>query len=363
MKKKPVESSLTPSKPPASSPVLSKTVESSLLPSMTRRVKRRAVATGEIRLPAVPGMVDEYVVICDELFNSLGVKFSEEELTHLRGVLEGQMTAAYAASPRSDIVIFYEAPVGLTLNYRVEIRWFTVGEAYNNWVATREPPLFGTEPDARVVALAAEVGDPAVSPVLDIGAGTGRNSLALARRGHPVEAVEMTEKFAEILNGDAQREGLNVKVIQRDVFETTSDLRTDYRLILLSEVVSDFRNADQLRQLFELAANCLAPGGYLLFNIFLPRDGYTPDDSARQLGQQCYTSIFTHAELAAANSGLPLHRVADDSVYDFEKTHLPAESWPPTSWYANWVSGQDVFDVPREDRPIEMRWLVYRKDG
>jgi hypothetical protein len=25
------------------------------------------------------------------------------------------------------------------------------------------------------------------------------------------------------------------------------------------------------------------------------------------------------------------------------------------------VSGRDVFDLPREDRPIEMQWLVYQK--
>lgn len=330
---------------------------------MTRRLKRRAVASGEIRLPAVPGMLDEYAQMCDDLFNSLGVSFSPDELAHLRGVLEGQLTEAYTASPRSDIVINYQAPVGLTLSYTVSARWFTVGEAYDNWVATREPPLFGTEPDSRVMALAAELGDPAGCPALDIGAGTGRNSLALARRGHPVDAVEMTEKFAEILGAESQREGLAVRVLRRDVFETTDDLRTDYRLILLSEVVSDFRNADQLRQLFELAAHCLAPGGDLLFNIFLPRDGYTPDDAARQLGQQCYTTIFTHQELAAAGSGLPLHMVADDSVYEYEKAHLPAEAWPPTSWYANWVNGQDVFDVPIESSPIEMRWLVYRKAG
>jgi hypothetical protein len=61
--------------------------------------------------------------------------------------------------------------------------------------------------------------------------------------------------------------------------------------------------------------------------------------------------------------GLPLSLVADDSVFDYEKQHLPEGAWPPTSWYAAWVSGQDVFDVPRERSPIEMRWLVYRKEG
>ena len=338
-------------------------VESSLRSSMTRRLKRRAVAKGEITVPAVPGMLDEYVTMCEDLFISLGVHFTAEELSHLRDVLEGQLVRAYDESPRSNIVIEYESPVGLTVNYRVAARWFTVGEAYNNWVATREPPLFGNEPDSRVMALAAEAGDPAGSPILDIGAGTGRNSLALARRGHPVDAVEMTEKFAEILGGEAQRDGLGVRVLQRDVFETWDDLRTDYRLILLSEVVSDFRNAEQLRQLFELAANCLAPGGELLFNIFLPRGDHTPDDAERQLGQQCYTTIFTRSDLAAAELGLPLQLVADDSVYEYEKANLPADAWPPTSWYAAWVNGQDVFDLPMDQSPIEMRWLVFRKTG
>jgi tRNA1(Val) A37 N6-methylase TrmN6 len=39
--------------------------------------------------------------------------------------------------------------------------------------------------------------------VLDIGGGTGRNALALARRGHPVDVVESTSKFADMIRADA----------------------------------------------------------------------------------------------------------------------------------------------------------------
>ena len=263
--------------------------------AMTRRLLRRSVTRGEITLPAVPGMLDEYVQTCDELFTSLGVRFTAAELAHLRTVIEGQVAAAFSASPRSDIVITYDSPVGLTVNYHVTAKWFTVEGAYDNWVATREPPLFGTEPDARVWALAGEADSPSTFPILDVGAGTGRNTLALARRGHPVDAVEMTPKFADLLRSGAQQESLDVRVIERDVFETLQDLRSDYQLILLSEVVSDFRTVDQLRGVFELAAHCLAPGGRLVFNILLPRHTYLPDPAARELGQQCYTSIFTDA--------------------------------------------------------------------
>jgi SAM-dependent methyltransferase len=276
-------------------------------------------------------------------------------------VLEGQLAEAYANSPRSNIVISLDAPVGTVLNYHVKAEWWTVEGAYENWLSTRKPPLFGTEPDARVWALASQAPEPTLHRVLDIGGGTGRNSLALARRGHPVDVVEMTPKFAELIRADAEKESLNVRVIERDIFATEDDLRRDYGLILLSEVVSDFRSAQQLRAVFELATQCLVGGGHLVFNAFLARPGYSPDDAARELGQQCYTTIFTAEELSSAASGLPLQLIADDSVYEYEMAHLPQGAWPPTSWYADWVSGRDVFDLPREECPIEMRWLVYQK--
>ncbi len=126
---------------------------------MTRRFYNRSEVTGEITLPAVPGMIDEY-----------------------------------------------NAPVGPTLNYQVKAQWWTVEGAYENWVETREPPLFGTEPDARVWAPANEAADPTTHRVLEIGAGTGRNALAPARRGHPVDVVELTPKFADMIRSDAERE-------------------------------------------------------------------------------------------------------------------------------------------------------------
>jgi SAM-dependent methyltransferase len=221
--------------------------------------------------------------------------------------------------------------------------------------------LFGTEPDARVWALANEAADPTTFRILDIGAGTGRNALALARRGHPVDVVEMTPKFADLIHLEARRDSLDVRVIVRDVFATKDDLRQDYQLILLSEVVSDFRTTRQLRSLFELAAYCLAPAGRLVFNVFLPCGGYTPDDAAREFGQQEYTTIFTRHEVSAATAGLPLELVADDSVYDYEEANLPEGAWPQTSWYADWVSGLDVFTIDRDMCPIEMRWLVFQK--
>ncbi len=330
----------------------------SLRPAMTRRLLRRAVTSGRIRLPAVPALLADYQALCERSFAALGVTFNAEQQARLKSVLAGQLTAAYAASPRAEIVIAYESPVGLTVNYTVTPQAVSLGETYDHWVATREPPYFGTTADARVIALAAEAPSPGACPVLDIGAGTGRNALALARRGHPVDAVELSGKFAAILREEAGRESLAVCVIERDVFASLDDLRHDYGLVVLSEVASDFCTTGELRRMFEIAAACLAPGGRLVFNVFLPQVGYTPDTAARELGLQVYTSIFTYPEVAAAVAGLPLSLVADDPVHDYEQQNLPAGAWPPTTWYADWLSG---LDVPRQESPTAMRWLIWRK--
>ena len=321
------------------------------------------MAEGQIRVPAVPGLIDEYTQLCNTICAGLGVPYTPEQSIQLRRVLEAELAKAFKSSQRSDVLISFQVPFGTGLNYRVEAEWRTIEADYDNWVVTRPPPLFGTEPDARVSALAAEAADPTTHRVLDIGAGTGRNALALARRGHPVDAVEMTPKFADILRSEAESESLDVRVIQSDVFTAMEGDHEEYQLMVLAEVVPDFRTTRELRGVFELATECLASGGHLVFNAFLARPGYTPDSTARELGQQCNTMIFTRDEVAEAVADLPLELVGDDSAYEYEKAHLPEGAWPPTGWFEGWASGLDIFDLRREDSPIELRWLVYRKSG
>lgn len=329
--------------------------------AMVRKLDRRIACEGKITLPAVPGMAEDYAERCERVFAACGRHLNASERQQLLNILEAQLKDAFSQSQRSNITISYQAGIAGLLNYNIAPQHFSLEQAYENWVATRQPPYFGVEPDARVLALAGAMDNPRQSRVLDIGAGTGRNALALARLGHPVDAVELTPKFAELLGQTAQQESLPVRVVCKDVFAASSDLAQDYQLMLLSEVVSDFRTTTQLRSLFELAAHCLAEGGQLVINCFVTREHYSADDAVREFAQQVYTGIFTPGELAHATHGLPLQLESDDSVLDYEKANLPAKAWPPTPWYAEWVSGLDAFDMQREDCPVDMRWLVYRK--
>jgi precorrin-6B methylase 2 len=334
---------------------------SSMHDAFTRRLLRRVTAEGKIVLPAVPSAVDEYVKTVTNIFAGAGVQYTAEETALLKTRLEAELAKAFKASSRSVVIVLFHCPFGTVLNYRLTSEWMTIGADYDNWVELREPPLFGTEPDARVCALADEAADPATHRILDIGAGTGRNALAMARRGHLVDAVEMTPKFAETIRSEAQREALDVRVIEEDLFVAVEGVEAEYHLIIVSEVVPDFRNTAQLRELFELAARLLAPGGRLVVNTFITRPGYTLENAAQEFGQLSNTMMYTQDEVVQAVAQLPLELIADDSAYEYEKTHLPPGSWPPTGWFDGWANGLDIFDLQREESPIELRWLVYQK--
>lgn len=329
--------------------------------AMTRKLDQRIACEGKISLPAVPSMAEEYAERCERIFAACGRHLNAPERQQLLSILETQLKDAFARSQRSNITITYQASIAGLLNYTIAPQHDSLSQAYERWVETRQPPFFGVQPDAQVMALAKAMDKSTASPVLDIGAGTGRNALALARMGYRVDAVELTPKFAELLGQTAQQESLAVRVICEDVFAAQEQLRSDYQFILLSEVVSDFRTWAQLRSLFELAASRLTEGGQLVINCFVTRAHYSADDAVREFAQQVYTSIFTPDELAHATQGLPLRLESDNSVLDYEKANLPRKAWPPTPWYAEWVSGMDAFDLPREDCPVDMRWLTYRK--
>lgn len=150
---------------------------------------------GESSCRAVPGMVDEYVRMCETMFAALGTRSTPSNGITCRKSCKQRRKRRFRAR---------RAHTSSSAMRCRSAASSTTGSAPNgsrskrgtSWVALREPPLFGTEPDARVWALAARppIGE---LPGARHRSGTGRNSLALARRGHPVDAVEMTPLFAD----------------------------------------------------------------------------------------------------------------------------------------------------------------------
>ena len=333
--------------------------------AMLRRLPRRSAASGQVIWPAVPGLLDHYVRALGAIFASVGRTFSEAELGVVRENMQKHIGPAFAASPHSRLIVDYrtQAPPSTALDYTISHQVVTMAEKYEEWVAERKPPLFGAHPDAKVMRLAESLGAPQDVTVLDIGAGTGRNTLPLARAGFAADAVELAPALAAVLREEIGKASVSVRVFEGDALDPALGIPAGhYRLVVLAEVVaSHFRTTAQIRSLLERSVEWLAPGGLLLFSAFLSSSGYKPDAVSRELSEVMWCCVFTRRELEEAAEGLPLTPVSDESAFEFEHEHLEKAAWPPTGWFIEWARGQDLFDIPADKSPLELRWVVYRK--
>lgn len=345
------------------------------IPSLTNRnllktaiqekLKSLTIARGELILPCVPALLDDYVRQIEGLLQNLGQHLQPEEISTLRQALSSQLAEGFQASPNAHLIISYQPPhavsglsQGVKLDVKVKIE--SLESHYHNWIATREGPLFGSYADAKVMKIASQLGNPENVPILDIGAGVGRNTLALARQGYPVDAIELTPEFAQKLAIAAEAEELPVNVIEGNVLDPMLRMAAaHYKLVAIAEVVSHFRDLNQIRLLLAKVSDALQPGGLLLFSTFLAVEGYEPDEVVRQLSQTAWSYILTRLELTSAMADLPLKIISDESVFEYERQHLPPEAWPPTPWFPSWTRGRDLF--PTETSPMELRWILCQR--
>jgi SAM-dependent methyltransferase len=153
------------------------------------------------------------------------------------------------------------------------------------------------------LALAADAGRAGhPGSVLDVGAGTGRVALALARAGHPVSAVEIDPVLLGALRDRAA--GLAVEATTADgrTFELT---RHDHDLCLVPmQTIQLLRGSAERRSLFERARDHLRPGARLACAIVTDVEtfdsragGLGPSPELARIGGDLYVSRPVRLEL------------------------------------------------------------------
>ena len=346
--------------------VNTKNPNSSTTPNFLKIVNQYTQVNGEMVMPCMPSFLNIYMAKLEKLFISIGKDFrdfSKDDLSVLRKLLQENLVAGFKHSPLSKIVIKYESVTSPNtgVNYNIAYSLTSIAEQYQNWVDTRTPPLFGNQPDAKVIDTIAQLGELSQLKTLDIGAGTGRNTLPLAKLGCQAEALELAPALVQQLKKDALAQGLNVKAIEGDILDPQLDLQADtYNLIVCAEVVaSHFRNVEQIRVLLEKVSKSLCHGGLFLFNLFVVNDSYLPTAIAREFSEVVWSSLFTNQDLDLAFAKLPLEIISNESVFEYEHSHLAPEDWPPTGWFEHWAKGKDLFRF--EESPMELRWVLCRR--
>jgi SAM-dependent methyltransferase len=101
--------------------------------------------------------------------------------------------------------------------------------------------------------------------ILDIGCGTGRHSIELARRGYSVVGIDLSKSQLKRAQEKASEQNLKIVFQKRDARKLTFSHEFDLG-IMLCEGAFPLMETDEMNfQILRNAANALKPGGKLIF--------------------------------------------------------------------------------------------------
>jgi SAM-dependent methyltransferase len=115
-------------------------------------------------------------------------------------------------------------------------------------------------------------------PVLDVGCGSGRVALHLARRGHEVWGLDRDPELVSALNARARAETLDVQAVEADARDFR--LHASFGLVVAPMQLVQLLEGEAGRARFlRCAAAHLAPGGVLAAALVDPSEAETPEES------------------------------------------------------------------------------------
>jgi 2-polyprenyl-3-methyl-5-hydroxy-6-metoxy-1,4-benzoquinol methylase len=149
---------------------------------------------------------------------------------------------------------------------------------------SRSPAFFGAAPDS---LLADHLGlISSEKPLLDVGAGQGRNALYLARLGYRVDALEPSNAGAAQISAAAAQTGLAIDVINQRFEDFRRPAR--YGAVLVFGLIPDLTRG-QVTALLERAAEWLASGGLAFLTGFTTEDpSFATWSSFRRAGRNSF---------------------------------------------------------------------------
>jgi len=175
-----------------------------------------------------------------------------------------------------------------------------------------------------------ELAAAAGGPVLDVGCGTGRVALDLAREGYHVLGVDIEPAFVAALRERASNRGLEASAEVSDVLDL--EVRGEFALVLMPmQTIQLLAGADERRAALEGMRESLAPRGLIAIAIVSGRLGTDSPDfelgrplpDVGEVDGWIYSSLPT--ELRASDGRIVISRLRQVVTPDGDLTDEPAE--------------------------------------
>lgn len=202
------------------------------------------------------------------------------------------------------------------------------GTHFDEWVASHYeqlwPELFDPAVVEPAVALLADLAGPV--PVLELGIGTGRIALPLARRGVAVHGIELSPSMVTELRARPGADAIGVTVGD---FATATVDRTFRLAYLVRNTITNLTTQDDQVACFRSVAAHLVPGGRFVIENYIPAPQRLPPGETIRVFARTPTHLgFEEYDLAAQIAVSHHYWIIDGELKTFSSPHRylwPAE--------------------------------------
>lgn len=210
--------------------------------------------------------------------------------------------------------------------------------------------------------------NPEETVVIDLGAGQGRNSIPIAKKGFNLYSCEICELGRNIIAKEAKSKYVrkNITILNHNILDKLR-IGENVDFVFMSHVSQHFK-INELKQVFKNVAEVMKEDGEFVFD-FLERmkaNYKNYDKFPKALKRACRDGSNTMDEIGAASfiredviqaakdAGLKLVKEAPSSKYILGKSKYEKQ---------NIWGGFNILDFlcGIQRRPVKLKWFVFRK--
>lgn len=195
-----------------------------------------------------------------------------------------------------------------------------VKEAYNNWAEQYDTNHNRTR-DLEAKALRTLLNDIPFDKLLEIGCGTGKNTIWFIEKANHITAVDLSEEM--LAKARTKISSSKVEFVQADITQPWTFGKNNFDMVTFSLVLEHIEN---LEPIFENVAASLKPGGHVYIGELHPFKQYSGTKARYETEQgtqvvTCFNHHISEFVQLAKKHGLVLVDV--NEYFDEENKDLP----------------------------------------